>query len=52
MATFRYLVKDVEASIEFYTKHLGFEVVEKMGPAFAIVEKDDLRLWLSSTPHT
>ncbi len=49
MATFRYLVKDVEASIEFYTKHLGFEVVEKMGPAFAIVEKDDLRLWLSGT---
>ena len=51
MATFRYLVKDVEASIEFYTKHLGFEVVKKMGSAFAIVEKDDLSLWLSG-PQT
>jgi catechol 2,3-dioxygenase-like lactoylglutathione lyase family enzyme len=51
MATFRYLVKNVEASIEFYTKHLGFEIVEKMGPAFAIVEKGDLSLWLSG-PQT
>lgn len=51
MATFRYLVTDVEASIEFYTKHLGFGVVEKMGSAFAIVEKGDLSLWLSG-PQT
>jgi catechol 2,3-dioxygenase-like lactoylglutathione lyase family enzyme len=51
MATIRYLVKDVEASIEFYTKHLDFELIEKMGPAFAIVEKDHLSLWLSG-PQT
>jgi len=51
MATIRYLVKDVEISIEFYTKHLGFHLIEKMGPAFAILEKDDLSLWLSS-PQT
>jgi catechol 2,3-dioxygenase-like lactoylglutathione lyase family enzyme len=47
MATIRYLVQDVKTSIEFYTKHLGFELVEKMGPAFAIVSKDDLNIWLS-----
>lgn len=51
MATLRYLVKDVEESIEFYTKLLGFQLVEKMGPAFAIVEKEDLQLWLSG-PQT
>jgi catechol 2,3-dioxygenase-like lactoylglutathione lyase family enzyme len=51
MATIRYLVKDVESSIEFFTKYLGFEVIEKMGTAFAIIEKDDLILWLSG-PQT
>lgn len=51
MATIRYMVNDVEASIEFYTKHLGFSLVEKMGPAFAIIERDDLQIWLSG-PQT
>jgi catechol 2,3-dioxygenase-like lactoylglutathione lyase family enzyme len=51
MATIRYLVKDVESSIQFYTKYLGFDLVEQMGPAFAIIEKDDLQLWLSG-PQT
>lgn len=47
MATIRYLVNEVEPSIQFYVKHLGFELVERMGPAFAIVSKGDLHLWLS-----
>jgi catechol 2,3-dioxygenase-like lactoylglutathione lyase family enzyme len=47
MATIRYLVTDVAAAIEFYTQHLGFTVVERMGPPFAIVAKDDLKLWLA-----
>lgn len=51
MAAFRYMVHDVESSIEFYTQHLGFELVEKMGAAFAIVAKGDLHLWLSG-PQT
>ena len=51
MATIRYMVNDVETSIEFYTKHLGFFLIEKMGPAFAIIEKDDLQIWLSG-PQT
>jgi len=47
MATIRYLVNDVKLSIEFYTKHFGFELSQQMGPAFAIVSKDDLNVWLS-----
>jgi len=45
MAVIRYLVNEVEPSIEFYTRHLGFELIEQMGPAFAIVAKGDLKLW-------
>jgi catechol 2,3-dioxygenase-like lactoylglutathione lyase family enzyme len=51
MATIRYMVNDVEQSIAFYTQHLGFALEQQMGPAFAIVAKDDLRLWLSG-PQT
>jgi len=51
MATIRYLVKDVDSSIAFYTKHLGFELIQQMGTAFAIVAKGDLNLWLSG-PQT
>jgi hypothetical protein len=47
MATFRYLVNNVDSSINFYTTHLGFSLVEQMGPAFAIVAKEDVNLWLS-----
>lgn len=51
MATMRYLVRDIESSIRFYVKTLGFQLVGQMGPAFAIVAKDDLNLWLSG-PQT
>jgi catechol 2,3-dioxygenase-like lactoylglutathione lyase family enzyme len=51
MAVFRYLVTEVETSIEFYIEHLGFTLVEKMGPAFAHVKKGDCSLWLSG-PQT
>lgn len=43
----RYLVKDVEASIQFYSQALGFELAQQFGPAMAIVEKGDLTLWLA-----
>jgi catechol 2,3-dioxygenase-like lactoylglutathione lyase family enzyme len=43
----RYLVDDVEASIDFYTTHFGFTVLTKMVPAFADVERGNLRLLLS-----
>lgn len=47
MASFRYLVNNVEESIKFYTDSLDFKLVEQYGPAMAIVKKDDLNLWLA-----
>jgi catechol 2,3-dioxygenase-like lactoylglutathione lyase family enzyme len=47
MATMRYLVRDVGSSIAFYTNVLGFEVVERYGPAMAIVRSGDLDVWLA-----
>lgn len=47
MFSVRYLVDDVEASIQFYSKALGFELTQQFGPAMAIVEKGDLTLWLA-----
>ena len=43
----RYMVEDVEASIEFYTKHLGFTLLTNYAPAFADVIRGNLRLLLS-----
>ncbi len=51
MATLRYLVQDVDAAVDFYTQWLGFTLSERWGPPFAIVAKDDLKLWLSG-PQT
>ncbi len=43
----RYMVHDVEASIEFYTSLLGFELLSSASPAFADVRRGSLRLLLS-----
>jgi catechol 2,3-dioxygenase-like lactoylglutathione lyase family enzyme len=51
MATIRYMVKDTETAIQFYTELLGFELLERWGPAFAMVGKNGLTLWLSG-PNT
>lgn len=51
MAGVRYMVNNVEAAVAFYTNLLDFTLLEKWGPAFAIVAKDDLKLWLSG-PET
>ena len=47
MATCRYLVSDVDASVAFYAGPLGFQVVQQFGPNMAIVRKGDLTLWLA-----
>jgi catechol 2,3-dioxygenase-like lactoylglutathione lyase family enzyme len=47
MATMRYLVSDVGEAISFYVDRLGFEVLERYGPAMAIVRLGDLDLWLA-----
>ena len=43
----RYMVSDVEASVAWYTKHLGFKVLTKHPPAFADVQRGALRLLIS-----
>jgi glyoxylase I family protein len=43
----RYQVEDVERSIEFYTKTLGFELNFKKLPAFGQVSLGNLKLILS-----
>jgi catechol 2,3-dioxygenase-like lactoylglutathione lyase family enzyme len=44
----RYLVDDLEKSIDFYTTHFGFTVLTKVAPAFADVKRGSLRLLLSA----
>lgn len=43
----RYIVDNVEAAIEWYTKNLGFTLLFKHAPAFADVKLGSLRLLLS-----
>ncbi|MEA2685020.1 MAG: hypothetical protein QOE93_215, partial [Actinomycetota bacterium] len=43
----RYMVDDVEAAIAFYTTHFGFSVLSSAAPAFADVQRGNLRLLLS-----
>jgi len=47
LVSVRYLVDDVQASLDFYTEHLGFEVNLDAAPAFADVLRGNLRLLLS-----
>jgi catechol 2,3-dioxygenase-like lactoylglutathione lyase family enzyme len=44
----RYIVDDVDASIDFYCRHLGFTEVMHPAPTFAMLERGDLRLVLSA----
>jgi catechol 2,3-dioxygenase-like lactoylglutathione lyase family enzyme len=43
----RYMVDDVDASVEFYTSHFGFALRSSAAPAFADVVRGNLRLLLS-----
>ena len=43
----RYIVNDVEAAIVFYRRYLGFREIMHPGPAFAMLEREELRLVLS-----
>ncbi|MFG2057106.1 VOC family protein [Micromonospora sp. NPDC048930] len=46
-ASVRYLVDDVQAAVDFYTTHLGFQLSTQAGNAFADVVRGPLRLLLS-----
>jgi catechol 2,3-dioxygenase-like lactoylglutathione lyase family enzyme len=43
----RYMVDDVDTAVDFYTKHLGFELRTNAAPAFADITYGNLRLLLS-----
>src|SRR5262245_14853000 len=47
LVSVRYMVDDVQESIDFYTRHLGFELRNDLGPAFADVVRGRLRLLLA-----
>ena len=44
----RYIVHNVDEAIPFYTDLLGFELIMHPAPPFAILNRGDLRLLLSS----
>jgi len=47
LTSVRYMVDDVESSIDFYTRHLGFTLRMSAAPAFADAVRGNLRLLLS-----
>ena len=47
LVSVRYMVADVGAALDFYTKHLGFSLRMSAAPAFADVTRGQLRLLLS-----
>jgi catechol 2,3-dioxygenase-like lactoylglutathione lyase family enzyme len=47
MVNVRYMVDDVDDSVAFYTKQLGFNLLSSAPPAFADVTRGNLRLLLA-----
>jgi catechol 2,3-dioxygenase-like lactoylglutathione lyase family enzyme len=47
MVNVRYMVDDVDDSVAFYTKQLGFDLLSNASPAFADVTRGNLRLLLA-----
>jgi catechol 2,3-dioxygenase-like lactoylglutathione lyase family enzyme len=47
LVSVRYIVDDVEAAIDFYTKNFDFTLLSNPAPAFADVVRGKLRLLLS-----
>src|SRR6266699_2430666 len=47
MVNVRYMVDDVDAAVDFYTRHFGFTIRSNAAPAFADVVRGKLRLLLS-----
>ena len=44
----RYIVRDVDAAVAFYTEHLGFSVEMRPAPSFASLSRGSLRLLLNA----
>ena len=50
MAQVRYIVDDVDATVEFYVSKRGFELQDQFGPAIAIFQHGNLTLWIAGPP--
>ena len=48
MVRMRYMVNEIEPAVEFYTKHLGFEVKMNNAPYFAMLARDNVNFVLST----
>ena len=48
MVSVRYIVDDVDAAVDFYTSHLGFEVKMRPAPGFAMLARESLILLLNA----
>ena len=46
-ACIRYIVNDVDAAIDFYTRHLGFKVEMHPAPGFAEISREDMHIYLT-----
>ncbi len=44
----RYIVNDVDAAVDFYTRQLGFKLEMRPAPPFAMLSRGDLRLALNA----
>ncbi|WP_243060062.1 VOC family protein [Nocardioides sp. SR21] len=51
-ASIRYVVDDVQASVDFYVTHFGFSVNSNVAPAFADVVRGPIRLLVSGPPSS
>lgn len=47
MVAIRLLVSNTQLALDFYHGLLGFEIIEQWGPAFAIIERDGVTVWVS-----
>ena len=48
MVSVRYIVDDVDAAVDFYTTHLGFELKMRPAPGFAMLSRESLTLLLNA----
>lgn len=47
-ANVRYIAKNVDEAVEFYTNLLDFELVMQPAPGFALLSRGDLRLFVNA----
>ncbi len=43
----RYIVHDAEIAVDFYTKFLGFTINMQAGPAYADIQRGNLRIFMN-----